>query len=77
LKASELSNGTSAKIVELTDSAFSQRLAEMGCVPGTPIQLLFKAPAGDPIAFDIDGYILALRKNEADCILVQYSEIYQ
>ena len=34
------------------------------------IQKLFAAPGGDPIAFQVDQYILGLRKAEANYIQV-------
>ena len=43
----------------------------MGCVPGTEITKLYNAPGGDPIAFQIDSYILGLRKSEAQQILIR------
>ena len=71
LRASDLSVGMRARILSLDDAPLSRRLAEMGCVPQTVITLKFKAPAGDPMAFDIDGYLLGLRRNEAQHILVE------
>lgn len=40
----------------------------MGLYPGKEIKIIFKAPFGDPIAIDIDGYTLSLRKSEASQI---------
>lgn len=42
----------------------------MGLVEGKQLQVLFRAPFGDPIAVDVDGYILSLRKDEAELIIV-------
>lgn len=58
------------EIVDLADGDLTDRLAEMGCVPGTMIQKLYSAPGGDPIAFQVDQYILGLRKAEAKYIRV-------
>lgn len=62
-----------ARIVRLEDSEYKQRLAEMGCVPGAELMLLFTAPSGDPLAFDLEGYTLGLRKSEAITIEVELS----
>jgi ferrous iron transport protein A len=43
----------------------------MGCIGGTEITKLFKAPGGDPIAFQIDTYVLSLRIDEAKTIIVK------
>ena len=60
--------GESGRIATVHDSPFSQRLIEMGCVPGTLLTLEISAPGGDPLAFYVDGYMLALRKKEARTI---------
>ncbi len=59
------------EIESLKPSELTSRLAEMGCVPGTEITKLYAAPGGDPIAFQIDSYILGLRKSEAQEILIR------
>ena len=43
---------------------------EMGLVEGKKLQVLFRAPFGVPIAVDVDGYILSLRKDEAELVVV-------
>ncbi len=47
------------------------KLMEMGIVKGQPLYVLFKAPLGDPIAVDVNGYILSLRLDEARLIHVE------
>lgn len=59
------------EIDSLKEGVLTSRLAEMGCVPGTEITKLYGAPGGDPIAFQIDSYILGLRKSEAQQILIR------
>ncbi len=66
MTAAELFVGESALITSVADVPVAARLAEMGCLPGVRIQLLFKAPFGDPLAFEIgDGYLLSMRREEA------------
>ncbi len=48
-----------------------RRIREMGLVPNTPIQIQGRAPLKDPVAIKIRDYILTLRNNEADRILVE------
>lgn len=58
--------------IESVDGIFSQRLIEMGCVPGTEIVKVLKAPLGDPVAYLIgSSFVLAMRKCEAECIIVK------
>jgi Fe2+ transport system protein FeoA len=44
---------------------------EMGLIKGKEITILFKAPLGDPIAIDVQGYVLSLRLDEAALIQVE------
>ena len=48
-----------------------RRLREMGLVPNTYIQIQGRAPLKDPVAIKIRDYILTLRNNAADHILVE------
>ena len=41
------------------------RLMEMGLVPGTRIELVRRAPFGDPLEIRLRGYLLSLRRTEA------------
>jgi len=60
------------EIESLIDSIHTQRIVEMGCVPGVKITKTLQAPLGDPIAYSIDNaYILSLRKEEAKNIVVR------
>ncbi|MFY0591841.1 FeoA family protein [Roseivirga sp.] len=54
-----------------TDDTLSVKLMEMGCLPGAEISLELVAPLGDPIAIEVAGYKLSLRKNEASSILIE------
>lgn len=69
--ADELKKGMSAKITALLPSPQEERLSAMGCVPGTLIKLEFTAPSGDPIAFNVEGYLLGLRRSEAQLLVVE------
>lgn len=45
----------------------------MGLYSGKTVKVLFKAPFGDPIAVDVDGYVLSMRLDEAS--LVELEEL--
>ncbi len=70
MRLSELPAGTRATIKSHDESDFQLTLMEMGCVPGEPVWLEMIAPLGDPLAINIAGYYLSIRKNEADKIWV-------
>lgn len=71
--AADLKLGEEAYIKGYTDRVVSLKLMEMGCLPGTVIRLLYRAPFGDPIAIDVAGYNLSLRLSEASGIIVESS----
>ncbi len=52
------------------DSSVKRRLLDMGITPGITLEVIGKAPLGDPIEVMVRGYKLTLRKNEAKCIFV-------
>lgn len=51
-----------------------RRIREMGLVKDTPIQIQGRAPLKDPVAIKIRDYILTLRNNEAESILVEIDD---
>lgn len=63
--------GQSATIQEFTDDFLSLKFIEMGCLPGEKVKLCNIAPFGDPIAIEVSGYLLSLRKQEASTIIVK------
>ena len=72
INLSDIRQGKAYQISGFTKhpSAYTEKLHKMGFVEGTPIEL---APVklSDPIVFQIRGSRIALRKNEAQQILVQ------
>ena len=47
------------------------RLREMGLVPGTRVQIIRRAPLGEPIEVAVRGSRLAMRNHEAAHIQIQ------
>ncbi len=68
---SELKLGQSGIIEKIENEAIVSTLMEMGCLPGEKVTLTLVAPLGDPIAIDISGYTLSLRKQDASSIQVR------
>ncbi len=48
-----------------------RRIREMGLVPETPIQIQGRAPLKDPVAVKVRDFVLTLRNNEANYIMVE------
>lgn len=57
-------------VTAIKESAIRPKLLEMGIYTGKSVEVLFKAPFGDPIAVNVDGYVLSMRLNEAQLIEV-------
>lgn len=51
--------------------AIRQRLLDLGFVPETKVEVIRKAPLGDPIECCVANYKVALRQSEADLIEVE------
>lgn len=70
-KASELNFGETGIIFDIdnTNSSF-ERILEIGFTPGQEIQLVNSSVFNDPLAFSIRGTLIAIRKHEADCIIL-------
>ncbi len=49
----------------LGSGAIRRRLLEMGLTPGIGVELLRRAPLGDPIELRVRGYLLSLRADQA------------
>lgn len=68
----ELRNGESARISSyLPQFAAARRLMELGLMPGVVVRFLKVAPLGDPIALEVEGRQLSLRRADAARIAVQ------
>ncbi len=51
-------------------TAIGQRLADLGLLPGTAVDVVRRAPLGDPTVFELRGYQLCLRRREAALVEV-------
>lgn len=70
--AAELEVGQAGRVVRVVGSdEISRRILEMGVTPGVEIRRLGAAPLGDPLEFELRGYRLSLRKNEAQHIEIE------
>jgi len=47
------------------------RLADLGLVPGTSLEILRRAPLGGPIEIELRGYRLVLRRADAAGVCVR------
>lgn len=71
IKLADLKQGEEGVIDSFSDTEMSLKLMEMGCLPGEKVSIERRAPLGDPIAISVSGYLLSVRKEEADTVLIQ------
>lgn len=81
-RLSDLPNGTRSTVAALSagpapaDPAMLRRLAELGFLPGEPVQVLRRGPGGrEPLAVQIGETLFALRLAEAQCVEVNAAEM--
>jgi ferrous iron transport protein A len=68
----ELQPGERGRILEVSgEDAITVRLMEMGLTDGEEIELIGRAPLGDPLEFAVRGYRLSLRAEEARRIAIE------
>ncbi len=71
LKASELLERQRGRVCGFSDECFAQKFMCMGVRPGSNVALVRKAAWGRACYFEVDGRRLAVRREEAACLLIQ------
>ena len=71
MKLSDLKTGERGVIVKVHGhGSFRKRIIEMGFVKGNKVKVVLNAPLKDPIEYEIIGYKISLRREEAQMIEV-------
>ncbi len=72
----DLAIGSEARVRGITSAGrgYRQKLLSMGLTPGVRVKLVRTAPLGDPIEIELRGYLLSLRKDEADALEIERTE---
>jgi ferrous iron transport protein B len=71
MQLSELSTGQRAVIVRVQGhGGFRKRIIEMGFIKGKTVEVLLNAPLQDPVKYQLMGYEVSLRRQEAEMIEV-------
>jgi DtxR family Mn-dependent transcriptional regulator len=73
IRLSDLEEGTSATVLGLDEECRGltrRRFMDLGLTPGTSVEVDRTGPFGDPRAYRIRGTVIALRREQADHILV-------
>lgn len=70
--------GEAARITGLSDQCIGEarrRLLDLGFVRGTSISVQNISPLGNPVAYSLRETLIALRKEQADNILVEKEQL--
>jgi Fe2+ transport system protein FeoA/Mn-dependent DtxR family transcriptional regulator len=69
---SELLVGSRARVAEVKGGGIHQRrMLDMGLVPGAEVTVMREAPLGDPVEYSIKGTAIAMRRRDAESIMVE------
>jgi len=72
---SDLLPGRRARLVPSPDGEeIPRRLQDLGFVPDTPLEVVRRAPLGDPVEIEIRGYRLCLRLEQLTALRVLLEE---
>lgn len=71
MKLSELHTGERGVIVKVSGhGGFRKRIVEMGFIKGKTVRVILNAPLRDPIEYELMGYKISLRREEARLVEV-------
>jgi ferrous iron transport protein A len=70
LKLAQVKKGVDVVVQSIEGDELRSKLLELGITSGCNLRVLYTAPFGDPIAIDVEGFVLSLRKSEANLIQV-------
>lgn len=68
---SKLNIGEHGVIGTVKGGFLAPKLADLGLFEGSDVAILYKAPLGDPLAVEVQGTVVSLRREEADWITVE------
>ncbi len=76
VELSELKPGSIGTIVSISgeNPLLSRRITEMGMSKGEEVKVVRNAPLKDPIEFEVKGFHLSLKRDEAKMIIVEVNE---
>lgn len=75
MKLSAISSKRLHSITRIEESDLKYRLYEMGIYPNQELQVINKAPFGDPLVVQVDGQLIMLRLDEAELITLEEKQL--
>ncbi len=71
IKLSALQSTAPHTIREVEESELKHRLYDLGIYPNQNLQMVKRAPLGDPVVVEVEGQLVMLRLSEANLITIQ------
>jgi ferrous iron transport protein A len=72
IQLNHLDVGSGGRVTTVNgERELKRRLLEMGFCNGARVEVIRRAPLGDPIEYRLRGYHLSLRAEQAKCISIQ------
>ena len=76
MKLSELPTGKTGTVSTVGgEGALRLRLLDMGLTPGVRVRVEKTAPLGDPVQLALRGYLLTLRREDAERITLREERV--
>ncbi len=72
--ARDLNRGKKGRVWKIRQGEYNQRLISLGVLPNTEIELVRSTMMGSALYIKLDNQILALRKQEAESILLKSND---
>lgn len=70
IRASEMLAHERGRVCGFSDECFAHKFMCMGVRPGSEVELVRRSAWGKACYFDVDGRRLAVRREEAACLLI-------
>ncbi|HAR19189.1 MAG TPA: ferrous iron transport protein A [Cytophagales bacterium] len=71
MNLAQLHLGQEAIIQRIDNQEVYLKLLDLGCFPGEKIKMAFIAPLGDPMAIQVAGSTISIRKVDAETVLIK------
>ena len=72
MNLSDLKRGLRARVVAIHgESDVVSRLHALGVLPGSAVRHANTAPLGDPVAYEVDGQKIGIRRADVACVEIE------
>lgn len=75
IRLSDLPLGRTGTVFRMPyEHKLRKQLMNLGMIYGTEIESVCKSPSGDPCAYSFRGTLMAIRKKDAEKIIIKFGE---